>query len=386
MNYRRWCRFLVGLLMGTWVPFASCLAHSSSNSYLMISEGQTQLSLRLDVHLRDVDLVFDLDQNRDGQVVWREVEQQRQAITQWLLQGVEFRQGDHRCEWGGADLQASQRSDGFYLSLLGDVNCSAERRDGLILQYQLLFDRDPLHRGVVKIERGETISTALLSPEQPEVMLDRTGFTPWRVALRYGIEGVWHIWLGFDHVLFLISLLLLAPWVQIPQRSGEPAQPATFKFMTWDVLKVVTAFTLAHSITLVMSVLQVIQPPASIVEPVIALSVGVAAFNNLLGNRSVKRWPLALLFGLIHGFGFASVLADLGLPTQAKVLALATFNVGVEAGQLAIVLVFLPVAWALRFTLFYRRLVQVTSLFIGLVGIFWMFERMGLLATFALPS
>jgi hypothetical protein len=116
-----------------------------------------------------------------------------------------------------------------------------------------------------------------------------------------------------------------------------------------------------------------------LVEPVIALSVVLAALNNLLGWFSLKRWRLAFVFGLIHGFGFANVLLDLGLPTQALAVALGGFNVGVELGQLAIVVAFLSVAWWLRHTAFYRWVVVVGgSLAIAVVGAVWTWERLGL--------
>jgi len=146
-----------------------------------------------------------------------------------------------------------------------------------------------------------------------------------------------------------------------------------------DVLAVVTAFTLAHSITLGLTVLKWFTPPANLVEFAIALSVVLAAMNNLLGINSLKRWRLAFIFGLIHGFGFANVLLDLGLPANAIVAALGGFNIGVELGQLVIVLVFLPLAWLLRRTFVYRWLVVVGgSIVIILIGTYWILERIGI--------
>ena len=115
-------------------------------------------------------------------------------------------------------------------------------------------------------------------------------------------------------------------------------------------------------------------------EPAIALSVVLAALNNLLGFSALKRWRLAFVFGLIHGFGFASVLLDLGLPASALLAALGGFNIGVELGQLAIVAVFLPLAWTLRHTWIYRWVVVVGgSTAVVLLGLFWTLERVGLL-------
>ncbi|MDT4865017.1 HupE / UreJ protein [compost metagenome] len=195
---------------------------------------------------------------------------------------------------------------------------------------------------------------------------------------RYVVEGIWHIWIGIDHILFLLSLLVLAPLVQTRQRVTSWSAVERFRISFMDVLAVVTAFTVAHSITLVASILGWINPPVAIIESVIALSVILAALNNLLGWFSLKRWRLAFAFGLIHGFGFANVLLDLALPAQQLALALGGFNVGVEIGQLAIVLAFLPVAWLLRHTAFSRWVVVAGgSLAIAMIGSIWLAQRMG---------
>jgi hypothetical protein len=143
-----------------------------------------------------------------------------------------------------------------------------------------------------------------------------------------------------------------------------------------EVLKVVTAFTLAHSITLSLAALQIISLPSRLVESTIAASVVFAALNNLRGTIESKRWVMAFCFGLIHGFGFASVLADLGLPQGALVLALVGFNLGVEVGQLAIVAAFLPIAFLLRGTGFYRRgVLTFGSALIALIALWWFVQR-----------
>ncbi len=183
-----------------------------------------------------------------------------------------------------------------------------------------------------------------------------------------------HIWTGFDHILFLLSLLLPAVLVLMP---GSRAQGApSFRFALVDVLKVVTAFTLAHSITLSLAALGVVELPSRFVESAIAISVVLAALNNVWPVVFGRRWVLAFAFGLIHGFGFASVLADLGLPHESLLLALVAFNVGVEVGQLAIVALFLPLAYAVRDTRFYGRAVFVGgSLLVAAIAATWFAER-----------
>jgi hypothetical protein len=244
-----------------------------------------------------------------------------------------------------------------------------------------MFDQDSLHRGLLKVDLPGFQSSALLSPERPEAQLSQAYSSAWRVFGRYIVEGVWHIWIGIDHIVFLLSLLVLAPLLPSRQRITQWPAAQQAKPVLIDVLAVVTAFTVAHSITLGLTILGWLTPPPDLVEPAIALSVVLAALNNLLGVNSLKRWRLAFVFGLVHGFGFASVLLDLGLPASALVAALGGFNVGVELGQLAIVLVFLPVAWLLRHTRFYRWVVVTGgSAAIVVLGLFWTLDRVGWLA------
>jgi hypothetical protein len=173
--------------------------------------------------------------------------------------------------------------------------------------------------------------------------------------------------------VFLLSLLLPAVGVW----AGRRWQPVeTFGQAFWDVLRIVTAFTVAHSITLSLAALGLVSLPSRLVESCIAASVVLAALNNVWAVFHGRRWMVAFAFGLIHGFGFASVLVDLGLPQGALALALLGFNLGVEAGQLAIVAAFLPTAFLLRRSAFYRRVVLLGgSLAIALVAGIWLAER-----------
>ena len=369
------------LLLG--ILFASnVLAHSSSNSYLTVSMPEGQLNLRADLHLRDVDLMLDLDQNRDGQVTWGETKARNAELNAWLVKGISLSASGLVCELGSANLQASQHADGLYLSALWQPTCpgttaSADQLN-LKLRYDLIFAQDNLHRALLKVDFPNYQSSALLSPERPEAKVSAADHSPLRIFAGYVVEGIWHIWIGIDHIAFLLSLLLLAPLL-----------PSRKKVMHWegvampwpvvrDVLAVVTAFTIAHSITLGLTILGWLTPPPDLVEPAIALSVVLAALNNLLGSSSLKRWRLAFVFGLIHGFGFASVLLDLGLPASGLLAALGGFNMGVELGQLAIVLVFFPLAWSLRHTRFYRWVIVMGgSALTVLLGLFWTFQRVG---------
>lgn len=195
----------------------------------------------------------------------------------------------------------------------------------------------------------------------------------WRIFASYWEEGVWHIWIGFDHILFLLALLLPAVlWWE----NGRWRPATALRTVLLETAGIVTAFTLAHSLTLTLAVLGVVDLPSRLVETVIASTVVLAALNKLFPLVTARRWLLAFVLGLIHGFGFASVLRELGLPAHALALALAGFNLGVETGQLAIVAVVLPLAFALRQTWLYRRLaLPVGSAAVALLALVWCLER-----------
>jgi len=289
---------------------------------------------------------------------------------------------NHVCPWStSAPMQLDKHSDGTYavLSLTAQCPATASAPKTISATYSLFFDVDPSHRGLLQwltpgAKAGEPTAQALIfSVESASQALSLVP-TGWQQTLRqYVIEGTWHIWIGYDHILFLLSLLLPAVLVRRANK-WEPAP--TLRGSMTETLKVVTAFTLAHSITLSLAALQVISLPSRLVESVIAASVVLAALNNLRGTVDKRRWVMAFAFGLIHGFGFASVLADLGLPQGALVLALVGFNLGVELGQLAIVAVFLPLAFWLRATRFYRvGVLTGGSVVVAMLATWWFLQR-----------
>jgi hypothetical protein len=323
-----------------------------------------------------VDYVLQLDRDSNGELNWGEVRQRGADITRLATQNLQLSSGDKQCAWETtAPLQLDRHSDGTYAVLSLAARC-ASLDAGLKARYSLFFDVDPSHRGLVQwVAPGGAAAQALVfgtESAQQTLALQPTG--AWQTLRQYLADGVWHIWIGYDHILFLLALLLPAVLVRRERRwDGAPRLSGALK----EVVKVVTAFTLAHSITLSLAALQVISLPSRLVESAIAASVVLAALNNLRGTIEGRRWVMAFCFGLLHGFGFASVLADLGLPQGALVLALVGFNVGVEIGQLAIVAVFLPIAFSLRKTRFYQvGVLQAGSLVVAALASWWLAQRM----------
>jgi hypothetical protein len=337
-------------------------AHKPSDSYLALEARPAGIQGQWDIALRDLEHAVGLDADGNGAITWGELKAKRAEVQAYAFARLGLAAGGAACQLAPTDYLVDAHSDGAYAVLQFAVQCPSAA--DLTVNYTLFSDLDPTHRGLLRSKFGENTVTAVLGPDQPSLKL-RTDRSRWEQFLDYAKEGVWHIWIGFDHVLFLVSLLLPAVFVA-----------ARFPPVFWDVFKVVTAFTVAHSITLSLAALSVIELPSRLVESAIALSVLLAAINNLWPVVSRRRWMVAFAFGLIHGFGFASVLTDLGLPQQALLLALVGFNLGVEGGQLVIVAAFLPLAYALRATWFYRRLTLVGgSALIALIAAVWLAER-----------
>jgi hypothetical protein len=374
---KRWLIHCLATLLALFLA-TSAWAHKPSDSYLTLrgTANSEDIAVRWDIALRDLDYVLDMDRDGNGALTWGEVRQRTADITRYATTHLDLTTaGDKPCRWDASGpLMLDRHSDGTYAVLSLVARCE-RLAGGLKARYSLLFDVDPSHRGLVQwIAPGSQGSQALVfgteSAEQPLAMAPPGA---WPTLRQYLLDGVWHIWIGFDHILFLLALLLPSVLVHRPKRwEGVARSGPAVK----EVVKVVTAFTLAHSITLSLAALQVISLPSRLVESAIAASVVLAASNNLRGTIEARRWVVAFVFGLIHGFGFASVLTDLGLPQQALVLALVGFNVGVEIGQLAIVIVFLPVAFSLRRTRFYRvGILKGGSILIALLAAWWFVER-----------
>ena len=297
---------------------------------------------------------------------------QHAGIAAYALARLQVSAGGQPCTLQAGEQQIDDHTDGAYTVLPLRVACPSTPTE-LVIQYSLFADLDPQHRGLLKLTAAGGTRTAILGPQAPQQRFELKA--PDRMAqfFEYGREGVWHIWIGFDHILFLLSLLLPAVLLW----RAKVWQPALrFRDALIDVVKIVTSFTLAHSITLSLATLGVISLPSALVESAIALSVVLAALNNVYTVFHQRRWVVAFIFGLIHGFGFASVLADLGLPQEVLLLALVGFNLGVEVGQLCIVALFLPLAFALRRTRFYRQFIfKGSSWLIAAVAAVWFAER-----------
>jgi len=273
-----------------------------------------------------------------------------------------------------------------------------ELPDDMDMSYSALFDKDPTHKGFLIIEYNWK---AGIINNEANILLDfgpgdlSGEFSLTEVSLWKGFwamvkQGVWHIWIGLDHILFLLALILPA----VVRRSREETETAVplptwmkgnavidwigvpqFGNAFWYILKVVTFFTIAHTITLTLATLEWVNLNAQIVESIIAFSIGLAAFHNIRPIFKGRDWVIAFVFGLFHGFGFASVLSDLGLTGEFLSLSLLGFNIGVELGQIVIIALIFPVLFLLRQKKYYSKILVYGSITLIFISLYWVIER-----------
>jgi hydrogenase/urease accessory protein HupE len=323
--------------------------------------GDRTVSVELGLKGSDVDRLigattYDAKQNAVDPAA---VETARDAILGYLDRHLAVTGGGTACAPGGAVILP----DGDGIVYRNSFACANAAGD-IVYRSTVLTEKDKAARQVVLIAQGKSETQTLLDAGNTTVTLSTAPPSLSSTMQRYLVTGIEHIFLGYDHIAFLVAVVLWA-------RRLVP------------VIKIVTAFTIAHSLTLSLAALHVLVISSRIVEPAIAASIVFVAVENFFSRDVDKRWRVAFLFGLIHGLGFAGALREIGLPPDAIVPALAAFNVGVEIGQIAIVALMLPVLGLLdRLTTLGReeparaaRVVYTVSAVISLLGGYWFLTR-----------
>jgi HupE / UreJ protein len=358
---------LVLLLAAPWAQ-----AHIASNGFLTLKVVGSTVSGAIELAIRDGELAVGLDRDGNAKVTWGELKSSQGTLQNYVRGHLRLTADEGECPLGFASVKVNDRVDGSYLWLpiTGECGHALSR---LSIEYTLLDAEDPSHRGLLTLVANGTVQTAVLGGAAGTRQFELNHVSSWSAFAEYLRAGIWHIWSGIDHLLFLLSLLL--PAVLVRRQNRWAAVPIAGPAFV-NIVKVVTAFTLAHSITLSLAAFDVIRLPSRLTESVIAASIIFAALNNVFPRVTEGRWRIAFAFGLLHGFGFASVLAEMGLPKGARLISLVAFNLGVESGQLAVVLAVMPLAYFLRATRFYRRGVMPWgSSAIACLALFWFVQR-----------
>lgn len=330
--------YFIGILFSAFS--AKIFAHDAGMSSLNVEFAEQTLTIHSDYSLRELEQIAPIDEKQLSDLAKNSVsllidgKKIEEDETNFLLNdghGVVFTQIFHHLKGNQIQIVSS-----------------------------LLTKLKPGHNQFLYIRRADerTIFKEVLTAENDFITIDFAKLEPDTSFGRFLPLGIEHILFGYDHLLFLFALLLTV------KNFGE-------------IAKIVTSFTIAHSITLSLATLNIIRVSPGIVEPLIALSIVFVGLENLFRREQSGRWLLVYAFGLIHGFGFASALQEIGVGTGFGVaLPLLSFNVGVEIGQIAVVLLLLPVLWKLQKGTFYlSRFVPIGSAVVTLAGIYWLIER-----------
>jgi hypothetical protein len=364
-----WLRLL--LLGPLLLAPATAQAHKPSDSYLGLRIAESGIAGEWKIALRDLDYAIGLDGDDDGAITWGELRNHHGAIAAYALSRLRIEADGRDCPTQATEQLVDSLSDGGYSVLRFGVDCPPAARR-LTVSYNLLFDLDPLHRGLLSLTSAAGTQTAIFSPDRPRLDLDATAGTQHGIA-SFLLEGISHVWSGYDHILFMAVMLL--PAMLLRRGNGWEPAPKLLPALL-DTFKIVTAFTLAHAAALTLALLGVINLPSRLVEAAVAMSIILTAFDNFRLVLGERRWLVAFCFGLVHGSGYASTLAGLSLPPWSLAAALLGFNLGVEVAQLSVAAAVFPIGFLVRRRrLYVRGILPVGSAAAIAVSGLWFVER-----------
>ena len=355
------------IISSLWLSTIDSHAHQTDNSYTTIELTGDSIRVILTFDITDLERAFHLD--LDGNEVV-----ERGELLAMVPEMYDYLQERFALAAGYTPMELLQQEGGFKQDEFGNIfinfvfaNTVARVPEEIGFSLDLWEKFGARHSNLVAVRHGEDVQQAVLTVAEPRRRFVITGEVPLLAQLwQFTEQGIGHIFLGYDHIMFLIGLIIIGN-----------------RFV--NLVKIVTAFTVAHSITLILAALQVLTLPPRLIESGIALSIVYVAAENFVilaqhdrqsAESAVEhRWLITFFFGLVHGFGFANVLRDLGLPNKALVGSLLAFNLGVEIGQIVIVaLVFPFILWLSR-ARHQRAIIYATSTVILLFGAGWFVER-----------
>jgi len=375
---------VVTLFLSLLVMNASVVnAHELSSGYLTLSAGEEntysgELLLKPD----DIGQVAGLDTNGNGALTWGEIHQNQTLLQSYIAKVLSIKVDDTPCKISLSMPNIRSVSGDSYL--VSPIQVMCESAGTLGIHYDGIFEHSPTHKLLVNVNLAgqsgvssqssteKTSVTSVLDFDNRSVTYDAvtTSLTALFISLVY--EGVWHIFIGIDHILFLVATLLTVNLAR--EKKQWQKEPSASRVVKHTVI-LVSAFTLAHSITLTATALNFIALDSRLVELGIAISVLLTALNNIY-PLIVRLGIITFAFGLLHGMGFASVFADLNAQSNNLVLSVAAFNIGVEVGQLAIVAVLLPLLlWLRHYTFYAKTLMPLLSSVIAIIAINWTIQR-----------
>lgn len=383
IDYQRLGRHLSNffLLLFWLLVSTNTWSHSTGENYVWINASEDHLEGRFEMRLEDLRTKLGLDIPETFDAAEESLRLNEGVVHAYIQQHFTL-SADARAlsiEFRKTSLLRANRLGHFaqyaFRTAQGDIAESITIRNTLFLQ------DDYYHRSLLLVEYdnrngkqyGVEHTALVFSQANSEQLLDFNDIGSLLSNLDFVWQGILHIWIGIDHILFLVALLIPAVLVRT-ENAWVPVDDFNAAF--WKTFKIVTLFTLAHSITLALAALEIVQLPSRLVESIIAASIIVVALNNIYPIFRNSVWGIIFIFGLFHGLGFASVMAELPFRMQDLAWVILSFNIGVELGQLAVVGLIVPLIYWLRMSLVYQRYVPVYgSWILAIVAGYWFAER-----------
>lgn len=337
-------------------------AHETTRSYVTVLRDGSGIDAQVRIAFRDIEVALWMDENLDGSITWGETKQRLDAISSYVRAALSLDAG------GACDLSLDQpgvsADSGIdYLDLYFKGICP-DPVAPLKISSRLFIEIDPDHRMFLTAQSGGATTTTLLSASSPEVIVNAETGGLLRSFVSYFKSGVEHLLGGADHLVFLFVLILPA------LGSDNSARKAIL-----GVVAALTGFTLAHALTLTAAATNLLRPPSTIIEVLIAVSIIITAIDNIRPFIPAPRAAVAAFFGIIHGFGFASALGVLQLSGGGLAVALVGFNLGIEVAQIAVVVVAMPILYVVGKE---RLILQLGSIGAVSVGLYWVWQRLEL--------
>ena len=384
--------FIIFLL----VPI-TLLAHRPDRSLIYLRVYETAgIEGRFEMNAIDVSNYLGIDLPKHPTV--EEVKVYEAQLQAYILKNAAFssNNGNHKINFTG-EISLLKINIGTFIGFHFELDNTTPLPDEMEVTFSIFLDENPAHSNGLGFEynwkagmiNNEKIIALEFTQSYKTKTLSLTDTSLWKGFVEMVRQGIWHIWIGLDHILFILALILPS----VVRRRKETQLPAKgnkfisfFKLSSWEpvkkfrpafwyILKVITFFTIAHTITLSLASLNLISLPSRIVESIIALSIGLAAYHNIRPIFKGRDWVIAFVFGLFHGFGFATVLSELGFNGEFLTLSLLGFNVGVEIGQVVIIALIFPILYFIRNLKLYPILLTILSVLLIFISLYWFVER-----------
>lgn len=375
----------------------SIYAHRPDRSLIYLRIYETAgIEGRFEINVNQLNDFLGLDLEKHPAI--SDVKVHEDKIRAYILKNASFTSpyGKHNIIFTG-EISKLMLYFGSFINIHFKLDNVEKIPEELEVTYSVFLEENPSHSNVLGIEynwkvgliNNESVIALDFTPGNSTKTLSLTDKSLWKGFMAMIRQGIWHIWIGLDHILFLLALIL--PSV-VRRKRVQPSSidvqntKSTFKNWRWEavpkfkpafwyILKVITFFTIAHTITLSLAALNIVNLSARWVESIIALSIGLAAYHNVSPILKGREWMIAFGFGLFHGFGFASVLSDLGFKGEYLTLSLLGFNIGVEIGQVVIIAMIFPILYLIRKSIFYPKILLYLSIVLIIISLYWFVER-----------